>query len=143
MEILEREPPAIEIYPSSRQTVTTGGSTMLQCRTTSGIPTPKVWWTRPHGHPLSPNIEELSGGVLRFNQITMSETGEYICHAENEAGQTTATAHVEVQSLPVVRITPSSGIVNVQEGERVRFECHATGHPQPSVRWTKHRDTYL
>lgn len=63
--LLEREPPAIELYPSSHQTVTMGSSTLLQCRVISGIPQPKVWWVRGDGRQLSHNIEELSGGVLR------------------------------------------------------------------------------
>lgn len=72
----------------------------------------------------------------------MQEAGEYICHAENEAGQTTAAAHIEVQSLPVITVTPRKGLVQVREGERVRLECHATGHPQPTVHWNKHRDQF-
>lgn len=88
---------------------------------------------------MSRNIEELSGGVLRFKEMSMEEDGEYICHAENVAGQTTSTARIEVQSLPVINISPRRGSITVREGERIRLECHATGHPQPTVRWTKHR----
>lgn len=62
----EREPPAIEIYPKNQQVITLGSSTLLQCITTSGIPTPKVWWKRVDNRPLSTNVEELSGGVLRY-----------------------------------------------------------------------------
>lgn len=72
----------------------------------------------------------------------MEEDGGYICHAENEAGQTTITAQIEVQSLPVINISPQSGMVTVREGDRVRLECHASGHPQPTIRWNKHRDSY-
>lgn len=61
-----REPPAIEIYPRQHQTVVVGGSALLQCRVTSGIPSPAVMWRRSDGRPLSPNIEELPNGVLRY-----------------------------------------------------------------------------
>lgn len=60
-----REPPAVELYPEATQTVITGGSVLLQCRVTGGIPSPRIRWTRTDGRPLSSAIEELPGGVLR------------------------------------------------------------------------------
>lgn len=67
----------------------------------------------------------------------MEEDGQYICHAENIAGQTTSIATIEVQSLPQITISPKSGVISLREGERLRLECHATGHPQPTVHWTR------
>lgn len=64
-----REIPAVDMYPALHQTVTSGSSTLLQCRVTSGYPQPKLWWTRSNGRQLSRNIEELSGGVLRYAKI--------------------------------------------------------------------------
>lgn len=55
----------MELYPEATQTVVAGGSVLLQCRVTAGIPLPRVTWTRPDGRPLSSAIEELPGGVLR------------------------------------------------------------------------------
>lgn len=63
---LGREPPAIEIYPDHHQTIVVGGSALLQCRTISGIPSPSVVWRRSDGRPLSPSVEELPNGVLRY-----------------------------------------------------------------------------
>lgn len=74
--------------------------------------------------------------------MSMQESGEYVCHAENEAGQTSAAAQIEVQSLPIITVTPRTGMIHVREGERVRLECHATGHPEPTVKWNKHRDQF-
>lgn len=62
-----REPPAIEIYPNQHQTVVVGGGALLQCRVTSGIPSPTVMWRRSDGRSLSPNIEVLANGVLRYD----------------------------------------------------------------------------
>lgn len=69
----------------------------------------------------------------------MDETGEYTCHAQNDAGQTTATARLEVKSLPLLTITPRSGQITVKEGDRVRLECRASGFPQPTVQWNKYQ----
>jgi hypothetical protein len=55
----------VELYPDQRQTVTLGGSALLQCRVTGGTPQPTLRWTRPDGRQLSANVEDLSAGVLR------------------------------------------------------------------------------
>ena len=65
LEVEPREPPTVELYPSSIQTVNKGESALFQCRYMSGIPTPTVSWVRQDGRPLGPNVEVLSGGVLR------------------------------------------------------------------------------
>ncbi|XP_021927336.1 basement membrane-specific heparan sulfate proteoglycan core protein isoform X6 [Zootermopsis nevadensis] len=141
VEVERREPPAVEVYPEATQTVIAGGSVLLQCRVTGGIPSPRVSWTRTNGRPLSSIIEELPGGVLRFSQVTQAESGQYICHAESEAGSTTAIATLVVQSTPTITISPSND-VQVVVGQRVRLECRATGDPPPTVEWSKHRTGY-
>ena len=65
LEVEPREPPTAELYPSARQTVNTGESALFQCRYMTGIPTPVITWTREDGGQLPPNVEVLSGGVLR------------------------------------------------------------------------------
>ncbi|XP_069692113.1 basement membrane-specific heparan sulfate proteoglycan core protein isoform X26 [Periplaneta americana] len=142
VEVERREPPAVELYPEASQTIITGGSALLQCRVTGGIPPPRLRWSRPDGRPLSPSIEELPNGVLRFNQVTQTEAGQYVCHAENEAGTINAMATLIVHSMPVITISPSTD-VHVVVGERVRLECRASGEPQPTVEWSKHsRSSY-
>lgn len=70
-----------------------------------------------------------------------SSAGEYVCEAKNNAGMTSATAILEVQSLPVIRLRPS-GIVNVLPGKQVKLHCYATGNPLPTVSWSKLTQTY-
>ncbi|KAJ9584666.1 hypothetical protein L9F63_020991, partial [Diploptera punctata] len=141
VEVERREPPSVELHPSAPQTVISGGSALLQCRATGGIPSPRLKWSRSDGRPLSPSIEELSGGVLRFNQVTQAEAGEYMCHAENDVGQTSAVATLIVHSMPRITISPA---IDVQAtiGQRLRLECRATGEPQPTVEWAKHNRGY-
>lgn len=65
-----------------------------------------------------------------------SSAGEYVCEARNNAGMTSATAVLEVQSLPVIRLRPS-GVVTVLPGKQVKLSCQATGNPSPTVTWSK------
>lgn len=65
-----------------------------------------------------------------------SSAGEYVCEARNNAGMTSATALLEVPSLPVIRLRPS-GIVTVLPGKQLKLQCYATGNPLPTVSWLK------
>ncbi|XP_046397627.1 basement membrane-specific heparan sulfate proteoglycan core protein-like isoform X3 [Ischnura elegans] len=149
IEVERRQAPSIELYPEARQVVQRGGSALVQCRITDGIPTPKLTWTRIDGNPFSPNVEELPGGVLRFNQVTGPETGQYQCRAENEAGSTSAIAYLEMQTLPVITLKyPGShsdggrAQYRVKPGQRVRMECTADGDPTPTVSWNRLQSGY-
>lgn len=68
----------------------------------------------------------------------MADEGDYICTAQNSAGKATAIAHIVVQRPPVITITPKTGQVTVKSGDYVRFECRATGHPNPTVQWSQY-----
>jgi len=67
--LLGREAPTIELYPSARQTVLLGGSVLYQCRVTGGIPTPSVKWTRRNGESLPSQIEEIPPGIIKYSKI--------------------------------------------------------------------------
>ena len=77
----------------------------------------------------------------RFNQVTLREAGEYVCHAENDAGQTSGVGSLIVHSLPTITISPAID-VHTKLGERLTLECRATGEPQPTVEWSKHSRGY-
>ncbi|KAG1651176.1 Basement membrane-specific heparan sulfate proteoglycan core protein [Nymphon striatum] len=140
--VQRREPPSVEIYPEAVQSVVREGSALFQCRVTSGLPSPTVKWTRSDQRSLTDRSEILSGGVIRFNKVTDDEQGIYICTAENAAGRITAEASLLITGAPTVTIQPSSPY-NVQEGDRVRMLCTASGSPTPNVVWkrqTRSRD---
>lgn len=87
------------------------------------------------------HIKSCYNFFCRFNQVTQAEAGQYICHAESEAGSTTAVATLVVQSMPRITISPSTD-VQVVVGQRVKLECRATGDPEPTVEWSKHRSGF-
>ena len=136
IEVERREPPSIDIYPESSQTITKGGSVLFQCRTISGIPTPVVSWTRVDGKPLSSNVETLEGGVLRMNRVTGSEEGEYRCRAQNEVGSTESVAMLVVQEVPTIQLQPR-GSVTMQVGTKLSISCNVRGDPTPTLLWKK------
>ncbi|CAG0883138.1 unnamed protein product [Darwinula stevensoni] len=133
LEVERREAPVIELYPEAQQTVINGGSALFQCRTVAGIPTPKISWNRSSGQAIPSNAEVLEGGVIRFNQVTGIERGQYSCRAENDAGSTTAIATLIRPEITMTHSNP----MTVRVGERVRLECRGSGDPEPEVSWSR------
>ncbi len=140
VEVERREPPRIEVYPDTTQTVTKSGSVLFQCRTLAGIPSPVVTWTRMDGRPLDPHIEILRGGVMRMNRVQGSEAGEYKCRAQNEAGSTEAIANLIVQEIPRIELEPK-GSVTMQVGVRLTIQCNVYGDPTPTISWKRIKST--
>ncbi|XP_076378249.1 terribly reduced optic lobes isoform X5 [Megalopta genalis] len=138
IEVEPREAPLLELYPKETQAVILGGSADVQCRAIAGTPVPELHWSRSDGRPFAHNIKQLPGGVLRLTNITIGDSGGYVCNAVNPVGTTSAVAYIEVHTQPVITISPRSGILTVKRGDRVRLVCTATGNPQPSIEWTKH-----
>lgn len=65
----EREAPIIELYPDARQIVTLGGSVLIQCRVTGGIPSPVVKWSRSNGESLPSQMEQIPPGIIKYNNF--------------------------------------------------------------------------
>ncbi|CAL7942482.1 unnamed protein product [Xylocopa violacea] len=143
IEVEPREAPLVEIYPKEVPPVTLGGSTDLQCRTVAGIPTPELKWSHQDGRIFPPNIKQLPGGVLRLSNITSNDGGGYVCSAVNSVGSNSAVVYIEIHSVPVIMITPrSSGVLKIKPGDRVRLICSASGYPQPTVVWDRHKTSF-
>ena len=136
IEVERRERPRIEIYPDTSQTITVSGSVLFQCRAVGGIPTPSITWSRVDGRPLHRNAETMDGGVLRINQVTGDEQGQYVCKAENEVGSVETVASLIIQEIPSITLDPR-GSVNMQVGQKLSINCNARGDPTPTISWKK------
>ncbi|XP_073829721.1 terribly reduced optic lobes isoform X13 [Musca autumnalis] len=138
IEIEPRERPTVDIDPKEPQVLTVGSQGMLYC-TATGIPTPRVQWSRVDGLPMSHRhqMQHNEPGYIVINDVSLADTGDYKCEAVNEVGSATAIATVRVIEAPVITIQPNQEILQVTEGDDLRLVCSATGTPTPSVRWIK------
>ena len=85
--------PRIRLEPE-QQTVRPGDSPLIRCEVTQGDPPVRVTWSR-EAAPL-PRSVTVSGPVLQFRGIAVSDAGRYVCRASNSAGQAEAVAEVIV-----------------------------------------------
>lgn len=129
--------PLLQIFPNKTQTVIAGSTADFHCRAIKGIPAPEVKWTRQDQRPLGPNIQMISGGMMRISNVTSYDQGSYSCVAQNTVGTTSATVTLEVNSYPVISISPQRGVVRLKKGSRLHLVCTASGNPQPVVSWNK------
>uniref|UniRef100_A0A914YDV3 Ig-like domain-containing protein n=1 Tax=Panagrolaimus superbus TaxID=310955 RepID=A0A914YDV3_9BILA len=106
----------------------------LVCNST-GEPTPKITWLR-NGLRLETNIRYMIDKNILKIVDTRSDTdsGIYLCMAQNEAGSVQQAFTLEVLVTPKITSTsPNETIVAV--GEPFSLRCGASGHPLPAITW--------
>lgn len=88
------------VEPPTDLNVTEGSAAELKCRASSLT---SVSWITPNGSIMTHGaykvrISVLNDGTLNFTNVTMQDTGTYTCMVSNSAGNTTASAMLNVSS---------------------------------------------
>ncbi|KAK6329065.1 hypothetical protein J4Q44_G00010430 [Coregonus suidteri] len=89
------------VEPPTDLNVTEGMAAELKCRT--GTSMTSVNWLTPNGTLMTHGsyrvrISVLHDGTLNFTNVTVQDTGQYTCMVTNSAGNTTATAVLNVST---------------------------------------------
>ena len=92
------------VEPPTDLNVTEGMAAELKCRT--GTSMTSVNWITPNGTLMTHGsyrvrISVLHDGTLNFTNVTLRDTGQYTCMVTNSAGNTTATAVLNVSAADV------------------------------------------
>uniref|UniRef100_A0A0N5ALG7 Lachesin n=1 Tax=Syphacia muris TaxID=451379 RepID=A0A0N5ALG7_9BILA len=124
-------PPTISISPDFKQyIVKTGDSTVMKC-VSSGNPIPKVTWSRENGH--MPSRATVSDGSLRIFNLSVSDTGKYVCKAFNKVADAYSSINLIVQAAPWA--TTDYLYLPVELDQKVNISCKYDGEPSPEVTW--------
>ena len=120
---------------------------VLEC-SANGEPTPKFTWFK-NGKQLVEDsvgitlISNTDHSLLDFSQPAPDHEGFYHCTAENDYGKAKSTI-VHVTPNPeqsakgqAPKFIKSPEIEVLRAGNTARFNCEATGKPQPTVVWSK------
>lgn len=116
-----------------------GEPLFLHCLS-DGSPRPKIFWTLPGGHTLTrPQVlgryQLVENGTLVVKDTTLSDRGNYICRAHNDAGEAVLTIPVAIIAYRprITSVHPST--VRVVPGTPIQLKCAATGIPKPQITW--------
>uniref|UniRef100_A0A3Q2QGD0 Immunoglobulin superfamily member 10-like n=1 Tax=Fundulus heteroclitus TaxID=8078 RepID=A0A3Q2QGD0_FUNHE len=142
------QPPKIEPKQPVNHMVSFGKPLKVDCQA-SGLPHPAVRWTLPNGTTVNSvlfkedrrgqrrQLTVFNNGTLLVPAVGVGEEGEYMCYADNLAGQDTMKV-----SNSAVRTTPpnftddrSHRYIRVRQGETATVPCRPTGDPAPTVTW--------
>ncbi|XP_059546876.1 basement membrane-specific heparan sulfate proteoglycan core protein isoform X6 [Myotis daubentonii] len=145
--------PPIRIESSS-PTVVEGQTLDLNC-VVAGQPQAIITWYKRGGH--LPARHQAHGSLLRLYQMSVADSGEYVCRANNNIDAREASIRVSVSpsagnpSAPAgavpIRIESSSS--HVAEGQTLDLNCVVPGQAHAQVTWHKrggslpaHHQTY-
>ncbi|KAK7488478.1 hypothetical protein BaRGS_00020263, partial [Batillaria attramentaria] len=133
------EPPTITMEPRDVD-VTFGNTVYFTCRA-EGKPNPEIMWMHNNNMVEISNerFSLLHDGTLMIEDAQDDDQGSYECIARNVAGEVHSN-QVELRYFgePVVpTFTRRPQDIVAVEGETVQFICMASGHPRPTMSWTK------
>ncbi|XP_051280132.1 basement membrane-specific heparan sulfate proteoglycan core protein isoform X12 [Dicentrarchus labrax] len=117
---------------TSVQTVMIGNSVEFECQAV-GDPEPTVQWSKVGGS--LPAHIMVKGGMLKIEQVTEADAGQYRCTATNDVGSVQSQVVLNVQSLPQIAALPETKEVTV--GSDAVMPCVASGYPVPEIKWSK------
>ncbi|XP_016525196.1 obscurin isoform X18 [Poecilia formosa] len=126
-------------------TVGVGKDATLSC-TVVGNPTPVITWEKDKLKLSSggrfKTVEDGDIYRLTIYDLTLEDSGQYMCRAKNNIGEAYAAVTLKValqtemsQRAPVFMVKPTS--TRVALGGEVVFHCRVVAHPEATFEWEK------
>uniref|UniRef100_A0A3Q1B6M5 Hemicentin-1 n=1 Tax=Amphiprion ocellaris TaxID=80972 RepID=A0A3Q1B6M5_AMPOC len=135
VQLTVQELPVIQSHPSTLDVILNNPIT-LPCRAT-GSPRPTITWQKEGINILTTggSFTVLPNGSLQISKASLSDSGTYICVAQNPAGTALGKTKLRVQVPPVISSETQKYVAPVDSS--VTLQCQADGSPPPSVTWHK------
>ncbi|XP_066420600.1 neural cell adhesion molecule 1 isoform X6 [Molothrus aeneus] len=140
IQVIVNVPPSVRARQSTMNaTANLSQSVTLACDA-DGFPEPTVSWTKD-GEPVEEEEEEdddkysfnSDGSELVIHRVDKSDEAEYICIAENKAGEADATIHLKVFAKPKITYVENKTAMELED--QITLTCEASGDPIPSITW--------
>ncbi|MEQ2292216.1 Hemicentin-1, partial [Ameca splendens] len=139
LQLTVQELPVIQSQPSTLDVIYNSPVT-LPCRAT-GSPRPTITWQK-EGINLPAaggDYTVLPDGSLQISKASLSDSGTFICVAQNPAGTAVGKTKLRMQVAPVIRSETREYLALLDSP--VTLQCQAEGSPPPSITW--HKDGQL
>ncbi|XP_061638016.1 immunoglobulin superfamily member 10 isoform X1 [Phyllopteryx taeniolatus] len=114
---------------------------LIDCNA-EGNPTPTITWIMPENIFLRApyfggRINVHHNGTLEIRNVRPTDTGEFICMATNDGGESVLVVQLEVTNMlrrPIFKNPFNERIVSPL-GKTNVLNCSADGHPKPDINW--------
>ncbi|NXX73075.1 IGS10 protein, partial [Spizella passerina] len=121
----------------------------IDCRA-EGTPPPQIMWVMPDNIFLTApyygsRIVVHKNGTLEIRNIRPSDTGDFICVARNDGGETVLVVQLEVTEMlrrPVFK-NPFNEKIIAKPGKPVTLNCSVDGNPPPDISWMLPNGTWF
>ena len=90
--------PPFVIKAPDNASVDAGHEARFSC-VMGGDPSPQIKWIRAGGKVSYLTSAEEDAAVLRIKNVSTAEAGEYLCQAENIAGDVSVSAYLSIQGM--------------------------------------------
>ncbi|NXK63859.1 NCAM1 protein, partial [Sylvietta virens] len=138
IQVIVNVPPSVRARQSTMNaTANLSQSVTLACDA-DGFPEPTVTWTKD-GEPVEEVEDEdkysfnYDGSELVIHRVDKSDEAEYVCIAENKAGEADATIHLKVFAKPKITYVENKTAMELED--QITLTCEASGDPIPSITW--------
>ncbi|KAM9370081.1 neural cell adhesion molecule 1 isoform 1-T1 [Phaethornis superciliosus] len=138
IQVIVNVPPSVR----ARQTTMNATANLSQSVTLAcdadGFPEPTVTWTKD-GEPIEQTDDDekysfnYDGSELIIKKVDKNDEAEYICIAENKAGEQDATIHLKVFAKPKITYVENKTAMELED--QITLTCEASGDPIPSITW--------
>ncbi|XP_054853412.1 neural cell adhesion molecule 1 isoform X3 [Eublepharis macularius] len=136
--VIVNVPPTVHTRQSTvNATANLGQSVTLVCEA-EGFPEPTISWTKD-GESIERGEDDekygfsYDGSELTIRRVEKNDEAEYICIAENKAGEHDATIHLKVFAKPKITYVENKTAMELED--QVTLTCEASGDPIPSITW--------
>ncbi|XP_078055024.1 neural cell adhesion molecule 1-like isoform X8 [Mustelus asterias] len=143
IKVIVNVPPSIRAREMTvNATAHSGQSVILACDA-DGFPEPEVTWMRDDvvieadGDKYMMNAD---GSELTISKIGKMDDGDYICIAQNKAGDAELEITLRVFVKPEITFVENKTAVELEE--QIKLTCEAKGDPTPTIVWMKGTHTY-
>ncbi|PNI40651.1 NCAM1 isoform 14 [Pan troglodytes] len=138
IQVIVNVPPTIQARQNIvNATANLGQSVTLVCDA-EGFPEPTMSWTKD-GEQIEQEEDDEKyifsddSSQLTIKKVDKNDEAEYVCIAENKAGEQDATIHLKVFAKPKITYVENQTAMELEE--QVTLTCEASGDPIPSITW--------
>ncbi|XP_049712898.1 neural cell adhesion molecule 1 isoform X1 [Elephas maximus indicus] len=137
IQVIVNVPPTVQARQNIvNATANLGQSVTLVCDA-EGFPEPTMSWTKD-GEQIEDEEDEKyifshDSSELTIRKVDKNDEAEYVCIAENKAGEQDASIHLKVFAKPKITYVENQTAMELEE--QVTLTCEASGDPIPSITW--------